>query len=213
MKEIFEEMMSMNPNFRGRPRGPGRGGGRGRFGPGRQETRADRKTVEAWLAGRLPQEWQVSPSELAIDDDEVLVVAHLPEVNLPDNSEPGALSVAENARINGFREETRERRMQIASEGEAALGRAVSWGAACGNTRTTFTTTNIPVMTRLRMADRQVLDTLIAAGVARSRSDALNWCVQLVGRNEGEWISDLRSAFEAVEAVRSRGPAGAQGSE
>ena len=61
------------------------------------------------------------------------------------------------------------------------------------------------------MADRQVLDTLIAAGVARSRSDALGWCVALVARNESEWISDLRAAFEQVEAVRSRGPATAQG--
>ena len=201
----------MNPNFRGRPRGGGRPGGRGRFGPGRSEARVDRNTVKAWLAGRIPPEWAVLPDEVAIDDDEVLVLAHLPEVTLPDDIDQPGRTTAENARINGFREETRERRMQIASEGEAVFGRSVSWGAICGSTRVTFTTANIPVMTRLRMADRQVLDTLIAAGVARSRSDALGWCVALVARNESEWISDLRAAFEQVEAVRSRGPATAEG--
>jgi hypothetical protein len=165
------------------------------------------------LAGRIPSEWAVLPDEVVIDDDEVLVFAHLAQVALPDDVDQPARSIAESARISGFREETRERRMQIASEGEAAFGLAVSWGAICGSSRVTFTAANIPVMTRLRMADRQVLDTLIAAGVARSRSDALGWCVQLVGRNESEWISDLRAAFEHVEAVRSRGPATEQGVE
>jgi hypothetical protein len=44
--------------------------------------------------------------------------------------------------------------------------------------------------------------------VARSRSEALAWCVRLVGRNEDVWISELRAAFEHVEQVRSRGPKG-----
>jgi hypothetical protein len=59
----------------------------------------------------------------------------------------------------------------------------------------------------LRIGERQVLDTLIDAGVARSRSEALAWCVRLVATHEDHWISDLRSAFEHVEEVRSRGPA------
>ena len=61
-------------------------------------------------------------------------------------------------------------------------------------------------MTRLRIGERGVLDTLIDAGVARSRSEALAWCVRLVGKNEDAWISELRSAFEHVEQVRTRGP-------
>jgi hypothetical protein len=56
------------------------------------------------------------------------------------------------------------------------------------------------------MPERAVLDTLIDAGVARSRSDALAWCVRLVGRNEAAWIADLRVAFEQVETVRAQGP-------
>jgi hypothetical protein len=61
-------------------------------------------------------------------------------------------------------------------------------------------------MTRLRMQERAVLDTLIDAGVARSRSEALAWCVRLVGRNEAEWMDRLRQALVAVEEARSAGP-------
>ncbi len=96
--------------------------------------------------------------------------------------------------------------MRIAEEAEAAFQRNVSWGASVGNTTQNFTTASVPVMTRLRIDQRQVLDTLIDAGVARSRSEALAWCVRLVGENEASWIADLRSAFEQVERVRAQGP-------
>ncbi len=65
-------------------------------------------------------------------------------------------------------------------------------------------------MTRLRLADRRVLDTLIDGGVARSRSDALAWTVRLVAEHEADWIQELRDAMESVTEVRSRGPRGAQ---
>ncbi len=61
-------------------------------------------------------------------------------------------------------------------------------------------------MTRLRFDERAVLDTLIDAGVARSRSEALAWCVRLVGRHQSDWISQLRDAMAQVEQVRSDGP-------
>jgi hypothetical protein len=51
-----------------------------------------------------------------------------------------------------------------------------------------------------------VLDTLVDAGVARSRSDALAWCVRLVHQHEGEWIDQLRDALVHVEKVRAEGP-------
>ena len=53
---------------------------------------------------------------------------------------------------------------------------------------------------------RAVLDVLEDAGVARSRSEALAWCVRMVGANLDEWLRDLRTAFEHVERVRARGP-------
>jgi hypothetical protein len=114
--------------------------------------------------------------------------------------------VAEQARISGFREETRGMRMRIADEAQPAFRRTVSWGAECGGSRVLFTTAGVPVMTRLRLTDRRVLDTLIEAGVARSRSEALAWCVRLVAQHEADWIAELRDAMTKVQEVRERGP-------
>ena len=63
-------------------------------------------------------------------------------------------------------------------------------------------------MTRLRQPERQVLDTLVEAGVARSRSDALAWSVRLVGDNSETWLAELREALTAVQKVREQGPTG-----
>ena len=61
-------------------------------------------------------------------------------------------------------------------------------------------------MTRLRLSERRVLDTLVGGGVARSRADALAWCVRLVRDHEGEWIDQLRDALVAVNEARAAGP-------
>lgn len=199
--------------------GPQRRGGPGRRGPGwrrgfdgRRTTAADRQQIDAWFAGRLAGgplagEHGAAPSpQVTVDDDEVLVVVSLAPVALPEPATAEATATAEHARLAGFREDTREQRVRVAEEAEEAFGRQVSWGATCGGTTELFTTASVPVMTRLRMPDRQVLDTLIDAGVARSRSDALAWCVRLVATHEKQWIADLRDAFVHVEEVRSRGP-------
>ena len=62
------------------------------------------------------------------------------------------------------------------------------------------------LMTRLRQPERAVLDTLVDAGVAKSRSDALAWCVKLVGSHTDEWLTQLRDAMTEVERVRATGP-------
>ena len=134
------------------------------------------------------------------------MVGTLAPPQLPDGPGEDEVRVAEQARISGFREESRRARMRIADEAQPAFRRAVSWGAECGSSRVLFTTAGVPVMTRLRMDDRQALDTLIDAGVARSRSEALAWCVRLVAQHEAEWISELRDAMSAVEEVRNKGP-------
>jgi hypothetical protein len=162
--------------------------------------------VAAWFAGRLPPDWQDSAPAITVDDDEILVVVALDAVALDEDVSADDRTVAETARVSGFREDTREQRMRIADEAQSTFGRFVSWGASSGETTVHFTTVSAPVMTRLRIAERQILDTLIDAGVARSRSEALAWCVRLVGRNEEEWINDIRTAFEQVEEVRTRGP-------
>jgi hypothetical protein len=154
----------------------------------------------------VPGSWFAESPNIGIDSDEIQVVGKLAPPQLPDGAGEDEVRVAEQARISGFREETRGARIRIADEAQPAFRRAVSWGAQCGNSRILFTTAGVPVMTRLRMDDRQALDTLIDAGVARSRSEALAWCVRLVAQHESEWISELRQAMSAVEEVRNKGP-------
>ncbi|MUN63682.1 hypothetical protein GMA12_11090 [Kocuria sediminis] len=160
--------------------------------------------ITGWLAGRLPDEWFEGPPQVSVDRDEILVVGVLPEPTAGPE-EPGRRA-AEAGRIKRFREETRSRRMRIADEAEQRFGRKVAWGASCGQTREVFTSLSVPVMTRLRQPERMVLDTLVEAGVARSRSEALAWSVRLVGQHQREWIDQLREALVAVEAARAAGP-------
>ncbi len=162
--------------------------------------------IRGWFAGQLPDDWFVSPPEIDIDREEILVVGTLPEPKLDEGVSEETRRAACSARIDRFREETREARMRIAHEAEHLFGRKVSWGAACGDVRKHFTTLGVPVMTRLRMPERAVLDTLIDAGVARSRSEALAWCVRLVGKHQSDWLQDLREAMTHVEQVRAEGP-------
>jgi hypothetical protein len=154
--------------------------------------------IPGWVRGRLPDGWFVEPAQVESDDDEILIVGALDDGRAADE---GRASL-----IQRFRAETREQRMRIAHEVERKFGRRVAWGVTVGGERTLFTTLSIPVMTRLRLPERQVLDTLVQAGVARSRSEALAWCVRLVGRHEAEWISELREALVRVNELRRRGP-------
>ena len=161
--------------------------------------------IAGWLAGRMPDGWFEGGPEVTVDRDEIVVVGTLapPEVE----GEDAARRAAEGGRIKRFREETRAKRMRIADEAEHRFGRKVAWGATCGDTRQVFTNLSVPVMTRLRQAERQVLDTLVEGGIARSRSDAVAWCVRLVGRHEGDWLAELRDALAAVQQARAAGPA------
>ena len=163
--------------------------------------------LTGWFAGRLPDDWFEGPPEITTDRDEILVVGRLGDVDLGADASEEAAGAARLARIKRFREDTRARRMKIADEAERMFGRKVAWGAECGGVRRVFTNMAVPVMTRLRLRERAVLDTLIDAGVARSRSEALAWCVRLVEKNESEWIDSLREALEGVQQARARGPA------
>src|SRR5262249_22612546 len=137
---------------------------------------------------------------------EILVAGRLSQAAVEEGAGEDARRVADLSRIDGFREDTRGQRMRIADDAERLWGRKVSWAARCGEVETQFTTQSVPVMTRLRMAERHVLDTLIDAGVARSRSEALAWCVRLVGKHQADWIGQLREAMASVQKVRDGGP-------
>jgi hypothetical protein len=162
--------------------------------------------IAGWFAGRVPSEWFTGAPEVRADREEILVVGTLPEPEAPTGAGPEAAASARAARIDGFREDTREHRMRIATEAQHRFGKRVSWGARCGDVARLFTTVSVPAMTRLRMDERRVLDTLVDAGVARSRSHALAWCVRLVASKQEEWLKDLREALTAVERVRGEGP-------
>ena len=178
--------------------------------------------IRGWFTGRLPGDWFEGAPEILIDREEITVIGQLPSPATPAGgagqakgatategaaARPGAeAEAAAIGRSRRFREQTRDARIEIAREAEHAFGRKVSWGVVCDNYKVMFTTLSIPVMTRLRQSERRVLDTLVDAGVARSRSDALAWCVRLVGEHEDSWLSDLREALRHVEQVRAEGP-------
>jgi hypothetical protein len=158
--------------------------------------------VQAWFTGRLPDEWFSGPAEVTVDREEITIMGTLPAPESDD------ADVAAEGRIKRFREETRARRIEIAREAERKFGRKIAWGARCGSVTEMFTTLSVPVMTRLRQSERRVLDTLVDAGVARSRSDALAWCVRLTGEHADAWLAELRDALRRVEEVREQGPQG-----
>lgn len=162
--------------------------------------------IRGWLTGRLPH-WFVAAPEVSVDREEIVIVGALEEPAVAPEAGTGERTAARRGRAKAFREETREQRMAVARELESRYGRHVAWGVTVGDERVLFTHLAAPVMTRLRQPERQVLDTLVASGVARSRADALAWCVRLVGQHTDTWLAELREALSAVERVRATGPA------
>jgi|1186.fasta_scaffold47247_2 hypothetical protein len=190
--------------------------------------------IAAWFGERLPSEWTATAPKVTVDREEIIVILTVPSpepAGAAAKPEPGSPEAASEAasesaggsaasddaaaaanaqaragRIARFREETRDRRIAIAREAEHRFGRKVAWGVESGGHTEIFTSLAIPVMTRLRQPERLVLDTLVDAGVARSRAHALAWCVRLVGDNTATWLADLRTAMAEVEKVRDSGP-------
>jgi hypothetical protein len=178
----------------------------GHSGESGRASRADE--VRGWFTGRLPGDWFTGAPDIQVDREEITVVGTLAAPD-PAGASDAERAAAAEGRIRRFREETRGRRIEIAREAEHKFRRKVSWGVTCAGHQELFTTLSVPVMTRLRQPERQVLDTLVKAGVARSRSDALAWCVRLTGENADAWLARLRSALRQVEEVRDQGPGSA----
>ncbi len=161
-------------------------------------TQPELTDLEELITPTIPGGWFDGPPRLTVDDDEILIIGAL-AADSPGGGDPAA-----------FREATRAARMEIADRVQPATGRSVAWGVRTGEATTVFTGLGVPVMTRLRIGEREVLDTLLAAGVARSRSEALAWCVRFVGQREATWLHDLRTSIESVSKVRAEGPTLAQ---
>lgn len=187
----------------------GRGwhGGKGWRGKGgwQQSEVPDADDAAAWFAGRLPDDWFSGAPTVTVDRDEIVIVGELPALD-GEFDDDAARAAAESGRISRFREETREERIEVARQAEHRYQRKVAWGARIGGTEELFTTLSAPVMTRLRQPERLVLDTLVDAGVARSRSEALAWAVRLVGEHADSWLAQLREAMSTVDDLRAKGP-------
>ncbi|MGQ4619223.1 hypothetical protein [Nocardia sp. R7R-8] len=193
-----------------------RGRGFGRTGGWQQADLPDPSDVPDWFAGRLPSDWFAGPPVIEIDRDEIVVIGELPIAQPEkkpdaDDSEVSAEEVpraTKEGAIARFRESTRPARMQIANEAQHRYRRNVAWGVSVDGERILFTHLAVPVMTRLRQPERKVLDTLVDAGVARSRADALAWTVKLAGKHAETWLEELREAMRKVDDLRSEGPQG-----
>src|SRR5699024_6148318 len=106
---------------------------------GNHDYMTTRTTAEAWLAGRLPQDWFTGPVEVTRDRDELIIWGDLAAPELPDDTDDADREVAARGRAKTFREETRERRVEIARELEHLSGRKVSWGVRVGGHESLFT--------------------------------------------------------------------------
>lgn len=160
--------------------------------------------IKGWVAGRVPPEWYAGTPDVTVDREEILVVGELTEAKVEGGED--AQGAARAGRVKQHREDTREKRMAISNEAERRFERPISWGVQYGDKTFLFTHLSIPVMTRLRQKERMVLDSLVDAGVARSRSEAVAWCIRLVEQHESDWLKDLREAMSKVAQVRSGGP-------
>ena len=162
--------------------------------------------IRAWLRERLPADLFIAEPGVVIDREEITIVGPIAQPERREGESDAERGATVDGSVAEFRERTRAARIRVARELEHRSGRKVAWGVTCGDRRTLFTHIAVPVMTRLRQPERMVLDTLVDSGVARSRADALAWCVKLVGRNSEEWLAKLRVAMSHVEQVRAEGP-------
>ncbi|MBF9071549.1 hypothetical protein [Streptacidiphilus fuscans] len=153
------------------------------------------ESVAEWFATHLPEGLFEETPVVVVDREEITVVGPIP-----------AGDDAVEDPISDYRERTRGERMRVARAAEERFDKKVSWGVQHEGRRVMFTHLAVPAMTRLRQPERQVLDTLVAGGVARSRSEALAWCVRQVGENADTWLTDLRDALRHVQEVRRQGP-------
>jgi hypothetical protein len=83
-------------------------------------------SIKGWFAGRLPDGW-FTGTEIAVEDDQIVVLGTLPELNI--GSTPEEKEGAAAGRIARFREETRGQRIGIAQEAEERFHKYVTWGA------------------------------------------------------------------------------------
>lgn len=169
-----------------------------------KEQRVKINEIQSWLQERAPANLLAEPPEIAIYDDEAVIVLPLVTAELDDGLGDEQRRAAERNLIAQRREETRPWRMKQARELQSKLGRSVAWGMRAGASEALFSTRSVPVMTRLGRTERDVLDTLVAAGVADTRSAALAYAVRAFAAEHTDWLDEVREAIAQVDQVRGR---------
>lgn len=157
-----------------------------------------------WIQERMPSELLSGPPELSIYDDEAVVLLPIAVRELPGGA---SARRAPARRVSADRAAPRKL-APCACAWRASCKSSLScqWPGACaaGSTEALFTTRSAPVMTRLGRAEREVLDTLVAAGVADTRSSALAYAVRAFAIEHASWLAEVRDAIAQVEQVRAR---------
>ena len=174
--------------------------------PGARTEPPPAEDAAAWITGAVPDGWFTEPPQAVVDRDEIIIWGRLAEPELAADATDADRAAARAGRIHQFREDSRDDRIRVARQVEHRYQRKVAWGLRCGDTEELLTHLSAPVMTRLRQPERRVLDTLVHVGVARSRSEALAWCVKLVGQHTEDWLTELRDAMTKVDELRRQGP-------
>jgi len=159
--------------------------------------------LPSWLQERLPAELCNAPPHVTVYDDEIVIT--LTAVDVPDaGTDSAERRVAEQAAIARLREASRPLRIKLAREIQRAAGLPVAWALRVGASEILFTSRTAPVMTRLNRREREVLDTLVAIGIAETRSAALAYVVRTFAAEHAAWMEEARQALRSVEAVRAR---------
>ena len=157
----------------------------------------NRHELRQWLNEHL-KDLYPEPVEASVSGGELLVMGRL--------AVEGEIAEEEaRNRINQHREATRPQRVELAQELQRLTGLTVTWGVRCGQVTAYFSSLRVPVMTRLGRAERDVLDTLIRSGVARNRSQAVNWAIQAFARGQRDWLRQLREAANNLSNLREQG--------
>ena len=168
-----------------------------------------RERVAGWFAGRLPQEWQATPAQITIDREEITVRLSIPDV------EWARTQTAARSRGAGRPGQGVPRGDPRQADGDRPRGRAPLRRQGVVGT----------AGRRGRRRAQRALDPRRRAGddpaapaaadgpghprrrrVARSRADALAWCVQLVGQHEDDWLTELRDAWRRSPTYAARAP-------
>jgi hypothetical protein len=164
--------------------------------------------LEKRLAEQLPAHLLGEEPELTLEDDELLVVMQVNTDGVTGEGKERRLG--EQELIMRLRQESRALRIQLARAIHHDYGFVVSWGMRAGETLRMFTSNATkPVMTRLTREERKVLDSIIAANIANTRSAAISYIIRIYAREHQDWLQEVQLLSERMAQLRDQ----AQGEE